>query len=1659
MFQDLIRKRFSLSMRLVIMLVLAVAAFSLMPALVARADDFTVNDNGDGGDANPGDGTCATAGNVCTLRAAIEEANALGGYNTISFSITDPITLASELGITSDLTINGPGAGSLAISGNNATRVINISSGATVTITGVTIQDGYLPDANGAGINNSGTLLLDSARVVNNAISASATEGFGGGVYNVGVLMVSNSTVATNTANRRGGGLYSAGAMTVTDSLIAGNQANFGGGIYNIDGDGSIINCTVYNNRAVEGSGGGIAHNTATAAATLTIRDSTVMSNTARNSAPTSGCGGGLRNLGANGYAATLRLINSTVSGNAADVDGGGIYNERLDSTFAVSHIVNSTVATNTAGSDGGGVSVEVATALLITNTIIADNADAGTDYPDIDINGTLTSGGYNLVGNRGNESTIPSATGDQVGTSANPIDARLGPLADNGGDTWTHALLAGSPALDAIPEGANNYNGSPAVDQRGVARPQGAHADIGAYEAEAELLVVKAVDDATPDPGQRVTYTVTVENGGALTATNVFVSDPLPAGLTFVAGSIALDPAGAGVQGTTPPTLAHGVTITPGHRITVTMAVTVNTGLAGGTDILNTAAVTATEVLTPETASVGLTVNNVAPVAADDSVTTDEDDPPLAISVLSNDSDDNGDTLFISALGVPITGSAAISGTTQVIYTPTNLLAGYADVFTYTVSDGSLTDTAKVTVTVTADNDPPLFVSTPITTATEAVLYTYDVAADDVDEDDVLTITAPVSPTWLTLTDHGDGTATLSGTPGSADVGDHAVVLQVEDTGGLTDTQSFTITVAYVNDAPFFFSTPITTATQGLPYTYTITADDDDLIHGDELTITAPTKPDWLTFTQTGETTATLSGTPTNADVGDHAVELQVEDTGGLTATQSFTITVENVNDPPEFTSTPITAATQDVPYTYNITADDDDVIHGDTLVITATTKPGWLTLMDNGDGTATLSGTPLNAAVGDHAVVLQVEDTGGLTDTQSFTITVANVNDPPKFTSTPVEDATQDVLYTYTVTADDPDLIHGDELTITAPTKPDWLTFTQTGEMTATLTGTPTNDDVGDHAVLLQVTDSGGLTDTQSFTITVADVNDPPVANDDSYSTLVNTPLNVPAPGVLGNDSDPDGDPLTAVLDEDVAAGALALESDGSFIYTPTVDFTGLVTFTYHANDGALDSNVAVVTITVTPLVYPSLSVIKTVEGEGGATSDLPLGGVVTYTIVLSNAGAGAATGVTMTDPLPDGVSFGEWLDQGSAILLPPDDDVVAWGPWDIPADTAYTIRFTAIVTTEGSFAGNQVVNTAYFDSVNAGSGADNAVFTIGVPALSVSKDVEGAGGSTSDLPLGGVVTYTLVIANSGDSMATGVVVTDPLPSGVSFGGWLDQGSALLPPPDNDTVEWGVWNVPEQSEYTIRFTATITSSAAFAGETVTNTVYYVSENAGAGADDAVFTISAVVNRAPFFTSTPVEDAVEDVEYIYAITAEDLDVGDELTITGPTVPTWLTLEDHGDGSATLSGTPGSADVGEHPVLLQVEDTGGLTDTQSFTITVFAAGENTPPTISVIANQRTTVNTPLGPIPFTIGDAETAADDLILSRETSDGVLIPLANIVLGGSGTERNVTITPAAGLTGTATITITVTDEGGLSRSRAFQVMVEPFTIYLPLVARNAG
>ncbi|MCP4544340.1 MAG: hypothetical protein GY832_45090 [Chloroflexi bacterium] len=384
-------------------------------------------------------------------------------------------------------------------------------------------------------------------------------------------------------------------------------------------------------------------------------------------------------------------------------------------------------------------------------------------------------------------------------------------------------------------------------------------------------------------------------------------------------------------------------------------------------------------------------------------------------------------------------------------------------------------------------------FSSSPNTSVDEDSPYSYTVSATDDDVGAVLAFSVPVSPTWLSLADNGDGTATLTGTPLNDDVGANNVTLQVTD--GISATpQVFTITVANTNDAPEFDSSPLTTAVEDSLYSYAISGSDVDT--GAVLAFSAPVSPTWLSLADNGDGTATLSGTPLNDDVGANNVTLQVSD-GISSSTQVFSVTVSNTNDAPTFGSSPNTSVDEDSPYSYAVSAADDDV--GAVLAFSAPVSPTWLSLADNGDGSATLSGTPLNDDVGANNVTLQVTD-GISTTPQVFTITVANTNDAPLFSSSPVVNALRSHFYTYTITIHDDD---GDSVSITATLKPAWLTFNDNGDGTGNLSGTPTGAQVGVHNVSLQTTDSISSA-TQVFSVTVKDANFVPAFSSSPVDTV---------------------------------------------------------------------------------------------------------------------------------------------------------------------------------------------------------------------------------------------------------------------------------------------------------------------------------------------------------------------------------------------------------------------------------------------------------------------------------------------------------------------------------------------------------------------------
>jgi predicted outer membrane repeat protein len=274
-----------------------------------------------------------------------------------------------------------------------------------------------------------GSLTLTNVTLQNGCANVSGVQGAGGAILNRGTLNLDTVTLANNEALRSGGAIHNDGTMTLTRSTVSNNAVTApeagGGGITN-RGAMQVVQSTVSGNHSA-GAGGGIDT--------------------------------GLTDLGAG--AATF--ANSTVSGNVSEGDGGGIFN-RSPSTMVVNSTVLANRGTNSAAAGLGSGIFVASGALTPTNSLVAQQANGANCFG-------VSSGGNDLA---------DDASCSGAAFTSTPM---VGPLANNGGPTLTHALLLGSPAIDA---GNSTICSAPlvnAVDQRGVSRPQGANCDIGAFE------------------------------------------------------------------------------------------------------------------------------------------------------------------------------------------------------------------------------------------------------------------------------------------------------------------------------------------------------------------------------------------------------------------------------------------------------------------------------------------------------------------------------------------------------------------------------------------------------------------------------------------------------------------------------------------------------------------------------------------------------------------------------------------------------------------------------------------------------------------------------------------------------------------------------------------------------------------------------------------------------------------------------------------------------------------------------------------------------------------------------------------------------------------------------------------------------------------------
>jgi hypothetical protein len=436
-------------------------------------------------------------GNV-SLREALWLANLDPDHQTITFASAlsgGTILLHPTLGelvISREVTIDATGlTAPLTIDAQQQSRVMNfIASTGDLSLSGLTLTGGRTTGSSssnvGGGIRfaSNGTLALTDSTLTGNSTAGNTP---GGGIYtSSGAVTLTNSTLSGNSTagdNAPGGGIFTdSGAVTLTNSTLSGNSTAgfraYGGGISTSSGAVTLTNSMLSGNSTTgtRAYGGGIS----TSSGAVTLTHSTLSGNsTTGGLAWGGGIGGNLSSSGA------VTLINSTLTGNSTAGDsawGGGIF------TIGAVTLINSTLSGNSTagdGADGGGIFVANTSAnppLTIQNSIVADNTVALGTGPDLlpDPDSALTVN-YSLIGT----GITPTAGDNNVVTN----DPLLAPLAFNGGPTWTHALLPGSPALDAGDPDFDPDDFDPPLvnDQRGApfARVVGGRIDIGAFELQ----------------------------------------------------------------------------------------------------------------------------------------------------------------------------------------------------------------------------------------------------------------------------------------------------------------------------------------------------------------------------------------------------------------------------------------------------------------------------------------------------------------------------------------------------------------------------------------------------------------------------------------------------------------------------------------------------------------------------------------------------------------------------------------------------------------------------------------------------------------------------------------------------------------------------------------------------------------------------------------------------------------------------------------------------------------------------------------------------------------------------------------------------------------------------------------------------------------------
>ena len=1074
-------------------------------------------------------------------------------------------------------------------------------------------------------------------------------------------------------------------------------------------------------------------------------------------------------------------------------------------------------------------------------------------------------------------------------------------------------------------------------------------------------------------------------------------------------------------------------------------------------------------------TLALGISAVNDAPVAIDDTATATEDTVlavDAAAGLLANDTDVEGSPLSITqftvagdtavyAAGAPATlagvGALTVNADGSYTFTPAANYTGPVPVVTYTVSDGSLTDTATLALGISAVNDAPVAADDTATATEDTVLSvdtTAGLLANDTDvEGSPLSITqftvagdtavyAAGAPATLAgvgaLTVNADGSYTF--TPAANYTGAVPVVTYTVSDGSITDTATLALGISAVNDAPVA-ADDTATATEdtvlAVDAAAGLLANDTD-VEGSPLSLTQ--------FTVAGDpavyaagATATLAGvgaltvnadgsytfTPAANYTGPVPVVTYTVSDGSLTDTATLALGISAVNDAPVAADDTATA-TEDtvlaVDAAAGLLANDTDVegsplsltqftVAGDPAVYAAgatATIAGVGALTVNADGSYTF--TPAANYSGAVPVVTYTVSDGSLTDTATLALGISAVNDAPVAaddTATATEDTVLTVDTAAGLLANDTD-VEGSPLSITQ--------FTVAGDpavyaagATATLAGvgtltvnadgsytfTPAANYTGPVPVVTYTVSDGNLTDTATLALGSSAINDAPVATDDTATATEDTVLAVDtAAGLLANDTDVEGSPLsitqfTVAGDPTVytagstatlpGAGTLTINTHGSYTFTPAANHTGAIpVVTYTVSDGNLTDTAALTLDLLAVNDAPGA-----IDDTGVATEDTPLS-------------VSAAEGLLGNDTDVEGqpLAITQFTVEGDPTIYTAGATATLPGVGALTLDADGSYRFSPATNHTGAVP---VITYTVSDGSLTGAGTTTATLTLGITAV-------------NDAP----VPVTASVITAEDTSTSGALaVTDP---------------------DGDPLTATLAVPPAQGQAIVNpdGTYTYTPDANFHGHdqfTVT-----VRDGQG-GVSTAVVDLSVTpLEDAPTSSTLPSQTSNDGDPVSLDIGAAFADGdGDTLTYAATGLPDGLQI---GATTGLISGTL-AADAsanGPYTVVIQATDGSGLSARQTFTWQV----RNTAP---VAANDTFTspADQPLTFDPL-LNDVDADGDPLVLTAATATH-----GTVTLNPDGT-----LTYEPGITAASfdTVLYTVTDAQGSARTAEVRITLTPPT-----------